>query len=99
MAVSLCSLYEFNIFDARAIFSIDASPIFPQKVKAIIPFIVNIRVSRAYMLSGASSLLHDCHTLSGEGSVLQLWSGSPEIWIQLVSVALESVLYRNGDEH
>ena len=41
---SLCSLCEFNIFDVRAVFIMDACRLFPQCVLVIIPLIGGVQV-------------------------------------------------------
>ena len=70
----LCSLLESNIFDVRAVYSMDACHIFPQGVLALVPSDRGCvwccsDQSLHWILGGASSLLCGCHSPVGAGSV------------------------------
>ena len=67
MGASLCRLYASDIFVARAVFDLDASHVFPQRMLALSPLIgsvTGIVVSRdcTAVLDRASSLLCGCHS-------------------------------------
>ena len=66
VGASLCSLHGFNIFGARAVFSMDACHLFPQCVLALIPLIRGCHwwcgdQRLHWMLSGAFFLPCGCH--------------------------------------
>lgn len=75
--VSLCRLCKSNIFDARTIFGMDASHVFPQHGLAIIPLlVVVIHVVVSTACTGCWVGLPLCSTaviaLPGTGSAPQL---------------------------
>ena len=59
VGASLCSLCGFNIFGARAVYSVDAYCLFPQCVLAVIPLIGGVQMG--WLVTGPG-------VLGGDGS-------------------------------
>ena len=81
----LCSLHESNVFDVRAVHSMDTLISFPQCVLAVILLtggVINIAVTTAalYVEQGLLFALWLSHPCQGQSLFPSCWGRSPQIW-------------------